>query len=108
MDEQHIERVEEIHDDEYNEIMAKIEAENKAKAEQQAAKILRKHRHEIKRLLKLAEGAVYDNNYESYKYAIMKLRDIYKQPYTDEIIKTGWETTRRQVWELINGYTEKV
>lgn len=84
-----------------NEIEA-IEERNAQMARSQSGSILRKNRREIRRLNELAQGAVLENNFDSYAYAIKKLRKLYRQPYNDEIINTGWQTTRKQVWDIIN------
>lgn len=90
-----------------NEISA-IEARNEQLALSRSGSILRKTHREIERLNKHAQGAVLENNYEAYAYAIRKLRGIYRQPHNDELILAGWQTTRKQVWELINAQTSKV
>lgn len=68
----------------------------------QAAQILKKNRKEITRLTKHAQAAVLENNYEAYAYAVRKLRTIYRQPFNEELIQVGWQTTRKTVWEIIN------
>ncbi|QOI66542.1 hypothetical protein [Erwinia phage FBB1] len=73
-----------------------------AQAKEKADKIIKKNHREIARLMKHAEGAVLENNFDAYKYAISKLRAIYKQPYNDEIIEAGWKTTRQQIWHILN------
>lgn len=85
-----------------------IEERNRRMALAQGGSFIRKHRREIERLNKLAQAAVLENNYDSYSYAIRKLRKLYRQPHTDELILAGWQTTRKQVWELINAQTSKV
>lgn len=74
--------------------------ENQANARAQA--IYRKNKREIKRLQQHAADAVLENNFPAYEYAIKKVRTILRQPYNDELIVTGWQTTRKQVWELLN------
>lgn len=73
-----------------------------AQAQEKANKIIKKNRREINRLMKHAEGAVLENDFPAYKYAICKLRAICKQPYNDEIIEAGWKTTRQQIWHIVN------
>lgn len=85
-----------------------LKQRNEQLALSQGGSILRKNRREIERLNKHAQGAVLENNYEAYAYAIRKLRGIYRQPFTEELIQIGWQTTRKQVWELINAQTSKV
>lgn len=77
--------------------------ENQANA--LAQKIYRKNKREIDRLTKHASVAVLENNLPAYEYAIKKVRTILRQPFNDEIIVTGWQTTRAQVWELLNAKT---
>lgn len=95
-------------DQKREEAIARIEEANAVEATKQANAILKKHRREIKRLNEHAQGAVLENNFEAYKYAITKLRALYRQPATDELIVTMWKTTRRQIWDIINAHSEKV
>lgn len=74
--------------------------ENQANA--QAQKIYRKNKREINRLTQHASVAVLENNFPAYEYAIKKVRTILRQPFNDEIIATGWQTTRKQVWDIVN------
>lgn len=90
------------------EAQKRLEEANAKNANAQAAAILKKNKREIKRLTEHAQGAVLENNYDAYKYAIEKLRAIYRQPYNDELIATMWATTRTQIWNLINAGTETV
>lgn len=103
MNERNIDSVEQIDDIEEERIKRLIEEEAQKRANAMATKIFKKNRREIKRLNEHASAAVLENNFEAYKYAISKLRDIYKQPYTDEIIQVNWQTTRQEVWDIING-----
>lgn len=73
-------------------------------ATQKSKKILHKHRREIHRLNVLAQGAALENNFESYKYAIEKLRGIYRQPFNDELILASWQSTRQTIWNIINDH----
>lgn len=79
---------------------ARIAANAKSKAD----KIIKKNSRELERLNKHAQQSVLDNNFAAYKYAIEKSRKILRQPFNDELIKVQWETTRRQIWEIVNGY----
>lgn len=108
MNERNIDRVEEIDEEENERIARLIEEESQKRANAMATKIFKKNRREIKRLNDHAVAAVLENNFEAYKYAITKLRDIYKQPYNEEIISVNWQTTRKQVWEIINAGTKTV
>ncbi|WDS61602.1 hypothetical protein [Cronobacter phage vB_Cdu_VP8] len=71
------------------------------RAEAQAAAELKKNGKEIDRLKKLAEGAVLENNFESYKYAIEKLRTFYHMQNNDTLTLELWKSTRKQIWEII-------
>lgn len=82
------------------EAQARIAANAKSKAD----KIIKKNSRELERLNKHAQKSVLDNNFEAYKYAIEKSRKILRQPFNDELIRVQWETTRRQIWEILNGY----
>lgn len=62
-------------------------------AVRQAEKFMRKHRREWKRLHKHAEDALFDHNKSQYVYAIKKMRDMLKQPYTEELIEQMWLTS---------------
>lgn len=97
-----------INEDNEETIRAALEENARQESAKQAAKTIRKHKREIKRLNDLAGNAVIENNFSSYDYAVRKLRDIYRQPYNDEIILVGWQTTRKQVWEIINVGKEKI
>ncbi|AHI60959.1 hypothetical protein CG98_gp056 [Enterobacter phage PG7] len=108
MNERNIDSVEQIDDNEEERIKRLIEEESQRRANAMATKIFKKNRREIKRLNDHAAGAVLENNFEAYKYALCKLSDIYKQPYNDEIIRVNWQTTRQKVWEIINAGTKTV
>ncbi len=84
------------------EIQQRYEDNLAEQALDQTSSILRKNRREIERLNKHAQVAVLENNYQAYAYAIRKLRGIYRQPFTEEMIYIGWQTTRKTVWEIIN------
>lgn len=81
-----------------------IQEKMMAEATKKANKILKKNKREIERLKRHAELCIYNNNYFGYSYAIKKLRDFYKQPYTEELIKTMWTTTRETLLESIRHY----
>lgn len=91
------------HPEEVEQIIARMEEATRQEANAKAAKIYKKHAKELKRLNEHAQRAVLENNFAAYKYAIEKSRDILRQPYTDELVKVQWETTRRQIWEIVNG-----
>lgn len=62
-------------------------------AVRQAEKFMRKNRREWKRLHQHAEDALFDHNKAQYVYAIKKMRDMLKQPYTEELIEQMWLTS---------------
>lgn len=72
-----------------------------ADARKKADKILRKNKREIARLKKHAGECLIKNNYYGYQYAIKKLRDYYKQPYNEELIKSMWNTSRQSLLDII-------
>ena len=79
----------------------KVQAELEAKAAKKAEKILRKNSREIARLKRWAEQAIIDDNRDAYIYAIGKLRDIYKQPHTPELLAAMWVSTRQTVLSML-------
>ncbi|UIW11419.1 MAG: hypothetical protein [Enterobacter phage ENC7] len=72
-----------------------------------AQKFMRKNKAELKRLHKHAENALFEGNEEQYVYAIKKMRDMLKQPYNDELIKTMWITSNQQLKNLYIMASEK-
>ena len=95
-------------EEDYEAAAKRLEEQSQAEAEKQANAILKKHKREIDRLNKHAQGAVLENNFEAYKYALTKLRGLYRQPTTDELIVTMWQTTRQQIWNIINAGTKEI
>lgn len=94
-----------MHSEEQQEIDKHIEQQN-AEIERQAQELfikrrLNKNKREIKRLKKEVELALLSNNFVKYEYAIRKLRGIYLQPYTPELIKVQFETSREALKDLI-------
>lgn len=79
----------------------KVQAELEANAAKKAEKILRKNSREIARLKRWAEQAIIDDNRDAYIYAIGKLRDIYKQPHTPELLSAMWISTRQTVLSML-------
>lgn len=79
----------------------KVQADLEAKAAKKAEKILRKNAREIERLKLWAEQAIIDDNRDAYIYAIGKLRDIYKQPHTPELLSAMWISTRQTVLSML-------
>lgn len=82
----------------------------KAQAEKQAKKELSKQAPEIKRLNKLAEDALLENNEVSYVYALGKLRKIYHMESTPELLHELWVSSRKAIWDIIQAgqYQEQV
>lgn len=97
-----------VEKDEIEEAILAQQAIAERQAQVKANKIYRKNRRELERLNKHAQEAVLENNFPAYKYAIEKSRDILRQPYTDEIILTGWQTSRKIIWDIINDQAGKV
>lgn len=95
--------ISQLTDKQIEEAQERLEEANALEAQSQAAKILKKNAREIARLNKHAQGAVLENNFEAYKYALVKLRGIYRQPVTEDLIKLMWDSTRKQIWEIVNG-----
>lgn len=103
-----IDSLSQLTDEQIEEAQKRLEEANAKEASTQADAILKKNKREIQRLNLHAQGAVLENNYLAYEYAIKKLRKIYRQPYTDDMIATMWETTRQQIWNIINAGTKTV
>ena len=103
-----IDSLSQLTDEQIEEAQKRLEEANAKEATAQADAILKKNKREIKRLNLHAQGAVLENNYPVYEYAIKKLRKIYRQPYTDDMIAMMWETTRQQIWNIINAGTKTV
>lgn len=103
-----IDSLSELTDEQIEEAQKRLEEANAKNATAQANAILKKHKREIKRLNEHAQGAVLENNFAAYSYAIKKLRDIYRQPYNDELIAQMYVTTRQQIWNIINAGKETV
>lgn len=91
-------------EDAVNEMISAIEEKNRIDAQRKANKILSKNSRELNRLYKHAQDAAITGNFDAYAYAIKKSRDILKQPYTDELIETLWETTRLQIKSIIEEF----
>lgn len=77
-------------------IQSRIEAE----AMKKALKLIKKNKREIARLKNHAGECVMTGNYFGYQYAVKKLRDFYRQPYTDELILQMWNSTRQAVVDI--------
>lgn len=97
-----------ITQEERDELQQKMMEAAEEQATTRANKIVRKNRREIERLQAHAGDAILENNFPAYKYAIEKLRTILKQPFNDEIILTGWQTSRKTIWDIVNAGTSKI
>jgi hypothetical protein len=93
-------------EDKVAKMLQEIQKKNEAEAVKKAEKILKKNRSELNRLYAHAQEAAIQNNFEAYEYAIKKSRDILRQPYTDELIKIQWVTTRQAIEDIINGISK--
>ncbi|ADG60015.1 hypothetical protein Acj9p115 [Acinetobacter phage Acj9] len=86
---------------------SKIQTRIEADAKRQAEKILKKNKREIARLKKHAEQCVLTGNYFGYQYAVKKLRDFYKQPYTEQLIRDMWTSSRGAIVDIMVDAIEK-
>lgn len=91
--------VEEVDPEE--EIRQKIQARVEADALKRAQKFIKKNRTEIKRLRRHAEEALFRGNKVQYVYAVKKLRDMLKQPYTEDFIDTMWNTSLASIRNIV-------
>ena len=64
-------------------------------------KFIKKNRTEIKRLRGHAEEALFRGNKVQYVYAVKKLRDMLKQPYTEDFIDTMWNTSLASIRNIV-------
>ncbi|UIW13144.1 hypothetical protein Ah13A_208 [Aeromonas phage AhMtk13a] len=93
----------------YDQNLMDLQEHLEKQAEKKAAKHLKTHGREIKRLKKHAERALFANNKEQYAYAISKLRTLYKQkqlPHSAMI--TMFETSRQQIVDMANAYANAI
>lgn len=70
-------------------------------ADKKAQKLLKKNKRELTRLKNHAGECLLKNNFSGYSYAIKKLRDFYKQPYNDELIKSMWNSSRKALLDIV-------
>lgn len=70
-------------------------------AKRQASQYLRRNRREWKRLHQHANDALYEGNRDQYVYAIKKMRDMLRQPYTDHLIESMWISSRATIEDLL-------
>lgn len=85
-------------------IQDRIEKQARKKAE----KILKKNKREIDRLKKHAENCLISGNKDGYCYAIKKLRDFYKQPYTNELVDSMWRSSRAAMFDIVKHASSKL
>lgn len=91
-----------------NETQKRYEAEIKSQAEHKADKILKKNRLELRRLKKQYEESLLTGNKEMFKYTLGKLRTIYKQQVTEDILELCWKTSRETIQGIINDHQSTV
>lgn len=92
-----------------NKYSAEIQAAQNSvqeEARKRAKKLLEKNKREIKRLKTHAANCLIEGNKTGYKYAIKKLRDFYKQPYTEELIDAMWISSYNATRDIILKHTE--
>lgn len=80
---------------------SQIQEKMMQQATKQAQKILKKNKREIERLKKHAGECLIKNEYFGYSYAIKKLRDFYKQPYNEDLIKSMWNSSRQTMLDIV-------
>lgn len=80
---------------------SQIQEKMMQQATKQAQKILKKNKREIERLKKHAGECLIKNEYFGYSYAIKKLRDFYKQPYNEDLIKSMWNSSRQAMLDIV-------
>lgn len=80
---------------------SQIQEKMMQQASKQAQKILKKNKREIERLKKHAGECLIKNEYFGYSYAIKKLRDFYKQPYNEDLIKSMWNSSRQAMLDIV-------
>lgn len=95
--------------DEYvdNVLNQKYEFAQKA-AKKAADKKVRKFRRELSRLNALATESLINDNKESYKYAIGKIREFTGKPVTDDVMEMLYKTSRERYVELVQEAKEIV
>ncbi|QBX32731.1 hypothetical protein Asfd1_105 [Aeromonas phage Asfd_1] len=91
--------------DQYDLEMMELQERLQEQAEKQAAKHLKKNGRELKRLKKHAERALFANNREQYKYAINKLRVLYKQKsLPSDVMDVMFDTSRAQIVDMAKAF----
>lgn len=86
------------------EIQARFEEGMKAQSAKQADKILKKNRLELRRLKKQYEDSLLSGNKEMFKYTLAKLRTIYKQQVSEDILEMCWKTSRETIQGIIDDH----
>ncbi|UOX40431.1 hypothetical protein UGMREWDR_CDS0114 [Aeromonas phage GomatiRiver_11] len=91
--------------DHYDIDMMELQERLQEQAEKKAAKHLKKHGRELKRLKKHAERALFANNREQYMYAIDKLRVLYKQKaLPTDVMSVMFDTSRAQIVDMAKAF----
>ncbi|QHB48264.1 hypothetical protein HYQ22_gp109 [Acinetobacter phage vB_AbaM_Kimel] len=84
--------------DEYD--AEKIQRRIEAQAQKRAQKSIKRNKKELERLKKHAGECLIRNNFTGYSYAIKKLREFYRQPYNDELIRAMWNSSREAMLDI--------
>lgn len=80
----------------------------KEQAEKKANKILRKNRHEVRRLKDLYGKSLIEGNKEQFMYVLEKLRRLCKQPVSNDILEYCWKTSSEAISEVVNDHQSKI
>lgn len=86
------------------EIKARFDEGIRVQAQQKTDKILKKNRHELRRLKKQYEEALLTGNKDMFKYTLSKLRTIYKQQVSEDILDLCWRTSRETIQGIIDDH----
>lgn len=92
-------------DDEQGEV---IQERIESSARNRADKLIRKNKRELDRLKKHAGECLLEDNFQGYSYAIKKLRDFYRQPYTDELILQMWNSSVDAMIDIAKNHAAKL
>ena len=86
------------------EIKSRFDEGIRVQAQQETDKILKKNRHELRRLKKQYEEALLTGNKDMFKYTLSKLRAIYKQQVSEDILDLCWRTSRETIQGIIDDH----
>ncbi|AZU98671.1 hypothetical protein ABNavy71_106 [Acinetobacter phage AB-Navy71] len=84
-----------------------IQSRIEAQARQKAEKLIKKNKRELDRLKRHAAECLEKNNKTGYIYAIKKLRDFYRQPYTDELVESMWKSSRQALFDIAHAASKQ-